>query len=49
MKRWVALAARLYPAAWRARYGQEFEALLEDLEPGWRELADVAGGAVIMH
>jgi hypothetical protein len=30
MKRWAKLASRFYPRAWRARYGEEFEALLED-------------------
>jgi len=29
-------AARLYPAPWRARYGAEFEALLEDIPAGRR-------------
>lgn len=47
MRRLVLLAARLYPAAWRARYGDEFEAMLEDLRPGWRDLLDVLGGATM--
>jgi uncharacterized protein involved in exopolysaccharide biosynthesis len=49
MKRWIALVARLYPASWRARYGNEFQALLEDVNPGWRELFDVLGGATKMQ
>lgn len=49
MKRWIALAARLYPAAWRKRYGNEFQALIEDVNPGWRELLDVIGGATKMQ
>jgi hypothetical protein len=40
---------RLYPAAWRERYGREFEALLEDVGPGWREFWDVVGGALKMQ
>ena len=43
------LAANLYPRAWRERYGEEFQALLEDVNPGWRELADVTGGALKMQ
>lgn len=35
------LLIRLYPKSWRARYGVEFEALLEDVKPGGRELANV--------
>ena len=31
LARWV---ARLYPEAWRSRYGVELEALLEDVGPG---------------
>ena len=40
---------RLYPAAWRARYGDELAALIMDSSPGrrvpWRTRADVAAGA----
>ena len=49
MRRWILLAANLYPRAWRERYGEEFQALLEDVNPGWRELADVLGGALKMQ
>jgi capsular polysaccharide biosynthesis protein len=49
MRRWILLAANLYPRAWRVRYGEEFQALLEDVSPGWRELADVIGGALKMQ
>jgi len=42
-------AARLYPAAWRARYGAEMEALLEDVEPGARDLWDIVQGALFMQ
>jgi hypothetical protein len=40
---WV---TRFYPKAWRARYGREFDALLEDVRPGWRGLTDVLWGAM---
>ena len=49
MRRWLTLAVWLYPPRWRARYGEEFRALLEDLRPGFREWADVLRGAVIMQ
>jgi LPS O-antigen subunit length determinant protein (WzzB/FepE family) len=49
MKPLVRLATRLYPSAWRKRYGNEFQALLEDVNPGWRELFDVFGGAIKMQ
>jgi len=49
MRRWIRLASYLYPAGWRARYGVEFEALLDDAGSGWRELADVLRGAFIMQ
>lgn len=49
MRRLMRFAARLYPAAWRARYGEEFEALLEDIGPGWRDVWNVLGGALKMQ
>jgi len=49
MKRVLRLAARLYPPAWRARYGAEFEALLEDTGANWSALADVLKGAMVMQ
>jgi hypothetical protein len=39
----------LYPAAWRARYSREFEALLDEVSPTWRTLFDVFGGAFKMQ
>jgi Gram-negative bacterial TonB protein C-terminal len=39
-------AARLYPARWRDRYGDEFAALLEDISPSFADLWNVLGGAV---
>lgn len=49
MRRAIRWAMRLYPAVWRERYGREFEALLEDVGPGWRELWDVIGEALKMQ
>ena len=49
MKTLVKWAARLYPAAWRARYAVELEALLEDVGPGGRDLCDILRGALLMH
>ena len=37
---------RLYPRAWRERYGVEFGALLEDGPGGVREVLDVMGSAL---
>ncbi|MDQ3880576.1 MAG: hypothetical protein M3295_05850 [Chloroflexota bacterium] len=37
---------RLYPAAWRARYGDEFAALLDELRPTLPLVLDVVRGAV---
>jgi hypothetical protein len=34
--------ARLYPRSWRARYGKEFDELLEDTHLNWRDLLDIA-------
>jgi len=49
MKRLMRLAARLYPALWRARYGDELDALVEDSPGGVRELLDLIFGAMKMH
>lgn len=49
MRRSIRWAARLYPAAWRARYGDEFAALLEDVAPRWRDGLDVLQGALKMQ
>ena len=37
---------RLYPPRWRERYGEEYDALLEEHGADLRTLADVAAGAV---
>jgi capsular polysaccharide biosynthesis protein len=49
MRPWIKLATRLYPSPWRQRYGNEFQALLEDMNPGWSELFNVFGGAIKMQ
>jgi len=49
MKSLVRLAVRLYPPSWRARYGVEFQALLDDCPPNLRTLVNVTSGAVKMQ
>jgi len=49
MSRVIRFIARLYPLAWRRRYGVEFDALLEDVRPDGRTAADVFGGAIAMQ
>lgn len=46
MKRALKFLARLYPARWRDRYGTEFDALLDDISPTFRDLGDVLGDAL---
>jgi hypothetical protein len=45
----IALLLRLYPARWRARYGDEFAALLEERPIGPFDVADVLLGALDAH
>lgn len=49
MKRLLHLAARLYPRAWRDRYSEEFDALIEDMTPRWRHIGNIVVGALIMQ
>ena len=49
MKRLLRLSVRLYPTWWRQRYATEFEALLDDVKPGWRALFDILHGALTMQ
>jgi hypothetical protein len=49
MKSIVRILARLYPASWRARYGAEFDVLLEDVTPSARQALDVFLGAMSMQ
>ncbi len=45
----IALMLRLYPARWRARYGLEFAAVLEERALGPFDVADVLLGALDAH
>jgi hypothetical protein len=45
----VSRLIRLYPDAWRERYGEEFAALLEERPPTIRERFDIVGGAIDAH
>ncbi len=49
MRRLIHFAVHLYPAWWRAKYGPEFEALLEDMNPGFRSLLNIVNGALLTH
>jgi hypothetical protein len=49
MKRLIQSFARLYPSKWRERYGSEFDALLEDTNPGARTAFNVLAGAFAMQ
>ncbi len=44
-----ALLVSLYPAEWRARYGVEITALIEDDPPGARSLVSLLAGAADAH
>jgi hypothetical protein len=35
------MMAALYPAAWKKRYGDELDALIEDAGGGWRVISDL--------
>lgn len=41
MKVLLRWAARMYPAAWRERYGVEFDALIDDMSPSFADLCNV--------
>jgi hypothetical protein len=43
------LLVRLYPRAWRERYGAEFEQLLQDGDSSLRTSANVIGSALYEH
>jgi hypothetical protein len=49
MKLLLRFAARLYPRAWRDRYGEEFDALIDDMTPRWRHVVNIVVGALIMQ
>jgi hypothetical protein len=45
----IRFAASLYPAWWRARYGSEFAALLDEMEPRAGTMLDTLKGALLMQ
>lgn len=49
MKALIRAAIRLYPPAWRARYGAEFAIFMEDVGPSWRDFWNVLCGAIAMQ
>jgi hypothetical protein len=49
MKRLACRLGRFYPRQWRARYGREFEALLEDVNLTWRDVFGVIWSAMEMR
>jgi hypothetical protein len=49
MKRLIRFVAKIYPQPWRDRYGEEFEALLDDTEADGRIAFNVLSGAVLMQ
>jgi hypothetical protein len=49
MKRLLRVAAWLYPRAWRDRYGEEFDALIDEMRPRWRDVVNTLIGALIMQ
>ncbi len=49
MKRLALLLIRLYPAAWRKRYGRELGVLLEDSGTGWFVIVDLLKEAIKMQ
>jgi LPS O-antigen subunit length determinant protein (WzzB/FepE family) len=49
MKILLLFVTLLYPAKWRARYGQELRGLLDEVEPVWHDVVDVAKGGLHMR
>ena len=49
MRQLIRWTARLYPAVWRERYGEELDALIEDIQPQWEDLLNVLLGAFRMQ
>jgi hypothetical protein len=49
MNRLARSLIRLYPAQWRRRYGAEFEAMLEEVPPGWSAAFELLKGAIRMQ
>jgi hypothetical protein len=38
---------RRYPSAWRAEYGEDLHAFVDDSSTGWRDVLDLARGCVV--
>lgn len=49
MRRLIPILTSLYPRPWRERYGEEFAALIEDLEPSLRTAFNIFTGALSMQ
>jgi hypothetical protein len=49
MRQLIHWTARLYPAVWRDRYGEELDALIEDIQPQWEDLFSILLGALRMQ
>jgi hypothetical protein len=49
MKRLARMMAALYPAAWKKRYGDELDALIEDAGGGWHIIFDLLKEAMKMQ
>ena len=49
MSRLPHLVSRLYPSWWRKRYGDEFNALLDEARPGIGGIPDILKGALAMQ
>ncbi|HZL57390.1 MAG TPA: hypothetical protein VFC21_09925 [Bryobacteraceae bacterium] len=49
MKRLLSVLLYLYPSEWRARYGEELRAVLEDSSPKFSAAVDILKGGLIMR
>jgi hypothetical protein len=49
MRRLIRFAVSLYPASWRAKYGPEFDALLEAMNPGLGDSFNILKSALLMQ
>lgn len=49
MKGLARLLVRLYSPAWRARYGEELDALIEDADARWTDCFGLLKGALMSH
>ena len=49
MRRWISFITAFYPRSWREEFGDEFDALLDDVKPRWRVFWNVLRGAIEMQ